>query len=215
MTPVEKLQAIERLAGDRRLSPGALRVGVVLVNRYRPEWGYACPASRALAATVGMGKSPTLRAINQLVKLGWFTRTRPGNGRAPTRYGLGVQLVPGQGVTSDAEAEICGPPQKGPQAGVAVPSEGSSLVPSGGTANRRSGPSRGTSFKKGPMDPEMEMKGSKGTGGAPGGARSPVGPRASGGARGVRADRRPNPHEDADDAVLDRVRRAYRLETTP
>lgn len=89
MTPVEKLQMIVAMAGDRRLSRAALAVGACMANYYRPDWGYACPSNRLLAKSAGVSKTGALNAIEQLLQVGWFVLLRPGTGTAPARYGIG------------------------------------------------------------------------------------------------------------------------------
>lgn len=84
--PVERLGFIRSMARAPELSGAAVKVGVMLVDRYHQQRGYAYPSQAWLAAALRINDRTVRKAIEQLERGGWFLVEGEGGRNNACRY---------------------------------------------------------------------------------------------------------------------------------
>ena len=174
---MEKLNVTGALAGDLRLSRGAVVVGVHLIRYINAQWGYGCPSASRLAGDTHLSKAAVLNAIKRLVETGWIEIAQMGRGTAPTRYveGRAARAV----LTGSGESghfEVSASESRGHSEVSASKPRGQSEVSSRGqsevSANAARGQSEVSHNSKSPRRPVTKVKGLRKETDAPIGARA-------------------------------------------
>lgn len=75
-----RLEWCDRVIRDRRLSTGTFETGYLISGLVNRQKGYAYPGLKSLAATLGVSERTVRRQIEELVRYGYLTKKRRGDG---------------------------------------------------------------------------------------------------------------------------------------